>query len=115
MSPNQVEQVFASFAQADASTTRQYGGTGLGLTITRSFCQMMGGDITVKSQAGVGSTFTMILRRRLDKEPAIHATSTTEQDLNHTSDHQGNGRVLVIDDDATVRDYLQRALGRYGY
>lgn len=61
MTPEQLSRVFDAFAQADASTTREYGGTGLGLTITRSFCEMLGGDLNVESQVGQGTTFTMHL------------------------------------------------------
>ncbi|MBA3470078.1 MAG: ATP-binding protein [Herpetosiphonaceae bacterium] len=61
MLPEQVARLFQPFTQADASTTRTYGGTGLGLVISRSFCQMMGGDITAESVYAQGSTFTMRL------------------------------------------------------
>ncbi|MBD1938909.1 MASE1 domain-containing protein [Microcoleus sp. FACHB-68] len=67
MTPQQSAQVFQPFTQADNSTTRNYGGTGLGLTITQKFCQMMGGDITVSSELGHGSTFTIWLPVKLSE------------------------------------------------
>ena len=58
MSQEQIGKLFEAFTQADSSTTRQYGGTGLGLSITKHLCRMLGGDVAVKSEEGVGTCFT---------------------------------------------------------
>lgn len=70
MTPEQQERLFDAFTQADASTTRNYGGTGLGLSITRSFCRMIGGVVTVESELGKGSTFTMEIPAEFKKNLA---------------------------------------------
>jgi signal transduction histidine kinase len=79
MTAEQMGKLFQEFSQADASTTRKYGGTGLGLVISRRFCQMMGGDITVESAPGRGSTFTIRLPRIVEahKEGAVPQPADT--------------------------------------
>jgi len=79
MTPEQMARLFQEFSQAEASTAGQYGGTGLGLVITRKFCQMMGGDITVASEPGKGSVFTVRLPGGVPKDTAI-APTPAQQD-----------------------------------
>ena len=117
MTPEQMERLFESFSQADSSTTRKYGGTGLGLAISRRFCRLMGGDITVASTPGVGSTFTMELPRQVvDPEaapiPPAQAADAPDPEMPPVAPR---GTVLVIDDDPTTGELIQRHLARQGY
>ena len=115
MTPEQLGRLFEAFTQAEASTTRRFGGTGLGLALTRHFCRMMGGDVAVESEAGKGSTFTIrlpaIAPRQGRRPPATAYAPAPGGD----GDEGQAGTVLVIDDDAAVRDLLQRSLSREGF
>ena len=112
MTPEQMSRLFEAFTQADASTTRQYGGTGLGLAITKKLCQMMGGDVTVESEVGKGSTFTIHL-------PTIvldpKAQPTPSLPLKSTLGPPGAKTILVIDDDSTVHDLMHHFLSKEGF
>lgn len=112
MTSEQMSRLFEAFTQADASTTRQYGGTGLGLAITKKLCQMMGGDVTVESEVGKGSTFTIHL-------PTIvldpKAQPTPSLPLKSTPVPLGAKTILVIDDDSTVHDLMHRFLSKEGF
>ncbi len=112
MTREQLGRMFQAFSQADASTVRKYGGTGLGLAITRHFCRLMGGDVTVASESGAGSTFTIRL------PAAVSDPATTAEEKSPLAPDQlpaeGN-TVLVVDDDPSARDLLQRFLNREGF
>jgi adenylate cyclase len=112
MTAEQVGKLFQEFSQADASTTRKYGGTGLGLAISRRFCQMMGGDITVKSEPGRGSTFTIRLPV-VAQEAAIQPAAPMR--ARSTIAKEGAPLILIVDDDITVREVVGRYLERAGF
>jgi CheY-like chemotaxis protein len=109
MTEEQLTGLFERFKQADASTTRRFGGTGLGLAITRAFCRLLGGDVTVTSEQGRGSTFTMRIPVTLPDEEQDFATDRQQ------AEPSGNQLVLVVDDDASQRELLTRFLEREGF
>jgi signal transduction histidine kinase/DNA-binding response OmpR family regulator len=127
LSADQMVKLFQDFNQADASTTRKFGGTGLGLALTRRFCQMMGGDVSVRSAPGQGSVFTVKLPALvIEAKPEEPAESIDAGDRFDLSDNGAEkkadphpavsaGRVLVIDDDPTQRDLIKRFLSKEGF
>jgi PAS domain S-box-containing protein len=105
MTPEHQGKLFLPFSQVDPSATRRFGGTGLGLAITRHFCEAMGGEITVESKPGIGSTFTIRLpavvgEAKVDPPPVPRSEPPRPRD----------GVVLIIDDNATAREALQKIL-----
>ena len=111
MTEEQLSMLFQAFTQAHTSTSRSFGGTGLGLVITRQFCELMGGDVSVASEFGKGTTFTIRLPVAVTDRPAeLPAQGAREREAAETA-----GSVLVIDDDPMVGDLLRRFLGKEGF
>jgi len=116
MTLDQQARVFEAFTQANDMTARDYGGTGLGLTITKSFCRLMGGDVLLKSEAGKGTTFIIRLPAvvQASSDASLHDHVKLSDDL-QTAIPQDAPVVLVVDDDPNARELLRRHLQRGGY
>jgi PAS domain S-box-containing protein len=108
MTPAQMDKLFEAFSQAENSTSKKYGGTGLGLAISRKFARMMGGDITVASEAQRGSVFTTRIPAVVHEQEPVEARPATPG-----TGHSGT--VLVIDDNAEARELIRRVLVGEGF
>ena len=112
-------RLFSAFTQADSSTARRFGGSGLGLAISRELVRMMGGDITVESQEGLGSVFrfsvVLSARRASDRiQPGSEAPSAVPM-VDEPKPEIGKLRILLADDNATNRVVASRLLERHGH
>ena len=109
MTKEQLDRLFQAFSQSDASTAKRFGGTGLGLAITKRFCTMLGGDVTVESTPGTGSTFII----RLPDQGVAPVAVASPAPAAAAAD--GRATVLVVDDDPTVRSLLAKTLEKESY
>ena len=113
---DKLDRVFEEFGQADETTSRDYGGTGLGLPISRRFCDLLGGELFVTSQLGIGSTFTIRVPAILPgatgtpPSPASALSTATPAELAATRSRGAGRTVLVIDDDPQAREIIERML-----
>ncbi len=112
MSKEHMGRLFQPFVQANPSITQQYGGTGLGLTITRRFAQLLGGDVTVKSALGEGAAFT--LHVPLDFKDASAALGAAAK-IDEVQGAEDAPLIIVIEDEADARELAARALTRAGF
>jgi PAS domain S-box-containing protein len=108
MTPEQLTKLFQAFSQAEATTASRYGGTGLGLAISRKFCQLMGGDVTVESELGEGSTVTVRIPAEAPRVPAAEPAEPVSVAADAPC-------ILIVDDDADARRLLRHHLLRAGY
>jgi CheY-like chemotaxis protein len=115
MTPEQLTRLFQPFMQADPSTTRKYGGTGLGLSISHRLSRLMNGTISVVSEPGMGSIFTVripaeVTDAKLQRQTGIYRVSRPSVPIPVVA----SSRILLIDNDATMRELVQRMLAKDG-
>ncbi|WP_457017726.1 ATP-binding protein [Luteimonas sp. A482] len=113
ISPEQQRSLFQPFSQADVSTTRKYGGSGLGLVLTRRFAEMLGGEVAMRSAPGVGTTFTIRLPAESGDSEQLHPAAAPGEQASEQAAAEAR-TVLVIDDDAAGADVIGRMLVRQG-
>ena len=116
MTKEQTGKLFQAFQQADTTTSRKYGGTGLGLVICRKFCQLAGGDVDVKSEYGKGTVFTVRLPADAGRKPEeVLKTGKAKEARQPAASANGKATILVIDDETNARDLLSRMLSKEGF
>lgn len=133
MPPEHMDHLFEAFSQADASITKKYGGTGLGLTLCKSFSELMGGEINVRSEQGKGSVFVLLLPTEppasaavreeealeaIPEAPVVTVEKSRFESATPAATEERRKRIsniLIIDDDTLVHDMLQRMFTKEGF
>ncbi len=115
MTTEQVENLFQRFRQADDTTTRKYGGTGLGLALSRALVTLLGGSIEVESAPGKGSSFHVTVPVIYQPPEADPAHAITDVPSDSAASERPSGYVLVVDDDPDARELLNRLLVKEGF
>jgi PAS domain S-box-containing protein len=116
ITPEHLGKLFQPFSQVDPSATRRFGGTGLGLAITRHFCEAMGGEISVESKPGVGSTFTIELPAAVGGVRAVEEKKTLPDPVAPVNRQPPRSdAVLIIEDNAFAREALRKFLKQKGF
>lgn len=115
MSPEKIGKLFQPFVQAESETQKKFGGTGLGLALSKKFAELMGASIEVSSEEGVGSEFRIVFPiGNLTKAPRILSNVPLKKSQPH-QDKNLERRVLVVDDDPQAIELMRRFLGRHGF
>ena len=115
ISPEKIEKLFDAFVQADTTTTQNFGGTGLGLTITRKLASLLGGKLSVESEKEKGSVFKLTIPQEPMRKTTLRNLEDLSASLPANDDASDQRLALVIDDDASTVDLLSRWLKKQGY
>jgi CheY-like chemotaxis protein len=106
ISPKQQEQLFQSFQQAESGTSRRFGGTGLGLVISKNIVELMGGKIELESEPGKGSSFSFTIKAKRGNRKTLS--------LSDIGVNWDNVKIMAVDDDKEILDYFQEIMNRFG-
>ncbi|MBM4103193.1 MAG: response regulator [Planctomycetes bacterium] len=108
------QKIFEPFVQANGDTTRKYGGTGLGLTITKQLARLLGGELTLTSEEGMGSVFSLVIPTGLDVPEQKPSFALPESEKKYEPPKKGSGRILVVEDNPNNQLLIETLLTKFG-